>query len=199
MLESVKKPHRFLLGALALSIVLFGNAADARTKGGSGSGGSSSTPTVRPWLCDTTGDGSVVGFINSKGNTLIGVSLLGPTDSGGALIQNISGAVGTSTFTVSVVPTATSRNLSLQAQVIITDGTKNEEFLVSPTSSATVGSFVVYKFAFRTYGWPPKATVQAIALDASPFGDASGSVELGKFTFNNTAITTKIPSTAGCR
>lgn len=190
MLESVKKLSHCLVAALSLSMVLFGSAANAK--------GTPGSPTLRPYLCQTSDDGSEVGFVNVKNSSIILVRLVG-SDSGGAMIQHLTpSSPSTSEFSVDVMPTASTSNLQLQLVVALTNGKNQTSVTVNPTNVVTKGGVVTCTFNFKQYGWSSALNITGVVVQVSLAGDSDGALYLYKYAFNNTAITDKIPSQAGC-
>jgi hypothetical protein len=190
MLDSVKKLSRGLVAGLALSITLYGSASPART----------SPEAVRPYLCESTVDGSAVGYRNVKGSSLIYVGLAAEGDTGGALIHNLTPISGnTGTFSVNVLPTDTTANLRLTL-LVSASKTKGSSETVSlnPTSIQTAGSINICNFEFSQYGFPAGTNINDIAVQVTPTGSESGSLYLYKCTVNGTIITNRIIATGGC-
>ncbi len=79
MTAVLKKLAFIAIGGMAVTLGCGASASIAKT----------TAPAAQPFLCESSADGSVVGFANQKGRALLYVSLAGDSDYGGAIFNGM--------------------------------------------------------------------------------------------------------------
>jgi hypothetical protein len=184
-----------------LALIAVSGVAVTLSFGATESIAKTTAPSAQPFLCNSSSDGSSVGFVNQKGKALIYVNLVGDTDYGGAIFNGMPTISGTtSVVTVDAIPTSTTGNLTMQLAVSATNAGNAKVFTVGPTSVQSKGSYSVCTFEFSKYGLPAGTEVNklAVMIVVSSTDDAGGSVYIYNYTVNGTAISKKTLSSAGC-
>jgi hypothetical protein len=161
----------------------------------------STTPSVVPFLCESSSDGSVVEFVNSGNRAVLLVSLDGVSDYGGAILANIPTVnANTATVVVDAIPTTNTANLALELVVRTTYSGGTKTFSVAPTAAVNKGTYTICEFEFSKYGLPASAQITNLAVLVKVDSSSSdgGAVYLYGYELNGTAITKRVLTSAGC-
>jgi hypothetical protein len=161
----------------------------------------STTPSIKPFVCESTSDSSVVEFVNSGNRAVLLVSLAETSDYGGAILSDIPAVTAATTkFTLNAIPSTNTANLLLRLVVQATYSGGTKVFTVAPTSAVSRGTYTICTFDFSKYGLPSGTQITNLApmVQVSSSASEGGAVYLYNYELNGTAITKRILTTAGC-
>ena len=155
---------------------------------------SSSKTYLQPFICNLSHDASEVGFVNVPTlGTVLSVFLQDKGDQGGEIIGGFKAFEPTSgTVTVLVTPTATSSNLYVALQVAGTFNGKQVQFIIPPTTVATINNdptYVLYTFNLET-ALPDESTmlVKELAVIAQQSTGSPGSLYIDQIHLNGSEV-----------